>query len=340
MSKAKVKFAPTITTEYTSKTLKKGLKYYNKSLGIKLTKKNIKTKELSKQRKKLETGIHNSLIGVNCIVGGVPIRLKQIDRKKIKRVKNFTKKSTLDYSAKRYVTNDIMFRRKVIVLCTSKIIKNEKKILNRLSKPYVGRKEYEKFRIVKDHEFFATYVDFVLNMLGDTPNQTDNLFDIYYLLNKKDISREINKQRFKVLKDMTKSYNHIFGRKKSYKLITDVFNMALLLGSGEIPAKRFTYKDFKGCTVEDDLGKMIQKLGRKIIKSGVSEMFLIYLQCNPKVRTMYIKEVREGQNDVIVGLLALAFTDYMFHQLNIHYIIRLLLRRPWAGENEKSNNHK
>ena len=31
MSKAKVKFAPTITTEYTSKTLKKGLKYYNKS---------------------------------------------------------------------------------------------------------------------------------------------------------------------------------------------------------------------------------------------------------------------------------------------------------------------
>ena len=167
-------------------------------------------------------------------------------------------------------------------------------------------------------------------MLKDSPTLTDNLFDMFYILNKEDISREVNKQRFKVLKGMEKNYKHIFGRKKSYKLITNIFNMALLLGSGANTSKKFSNKDFKGCIVDDDLGFMIQKLGRRIIKSGVSEMFLTYIQCNPKVRTMYIKEVREGQSDVIIGLLALAFTDYMFHQLNIHYVIRLLLRRPWT----------
>ena len=125
MKKTKVKFTPNITMEYTSKTLKKGLKYYNKSLGIKLTKKNIKNKTLAKKRKSLEVTIHNSIIGVNCIIGGVPIRLNKIDGKKIKKVKNFTKNSTIDYSGKRYVTNDIMFRRKMIVICTSRIVKKE-----------------------------------------------------------------------------------------------------------------------------------------------------------------------------------------------------------------------
>jgi hypothetical protein len=161
---------------------------------------------------------------------------------------------------------------------------------------------------------------------------------MFYILNKKDISKEVNRYRFKVLKKMTKSYKQIFGRKKSYRLITDIFNTALLLGSGDSSIKKFNSKDFKGCCVEDDLGKMIQKLGRKIIKGGVSEMFLTYLQCNPKVRTMYIKEVRED-DAVVIGLMALAFTDYMFSQADIHYVIRLLLRRPWTNE-EQSKKQK
>lgn len=334
----KVKVTSSLQVEYSSKDLKKITKRYNNQLGIKISSKKEKNKKLVKKRKNLETGIHNALIGINCVIAGVPISLSKVNtKKKIKKVNNFVRRSTIDYSTKTYNPYDIMFKRKFVVICTSRIIKNEKKILNKFSKPYTGKKDYEKFRIIKDHEFFNTYMAFTANVIGSKKNVSDSLFDMFYILNKSDITPDINKYRFKVLKDMAGTYKQLFGRKKSYKVICDLFNMTLLLGSGSNTLKKFDYREFKGCTVEDDLEKSVRKLGRKIIKCGMSEMFLTYLQCNPKVRTMYIKEVRENQTDVIVGLLALSFTDYMFNQMNIHYMIRCLLRRPWTSDENNSS---
>ena len=129
----KKKFIPNIKTEYSSKELKKSLKYYDKSLGVKLNIKKSNIKKDSKKRKSLEIGIHNALIGVNCVVSGVPIKATKInDKKKIKKVKGFTEASNLDFSIKRYSTDDIMFRRKFVSLTTARILKNEKRILNKI----------------------------------------------------------------------------------------------------------------------------------------------------------------------------------------------------------------
>ena len=64
-------------------------------------------------------------------------------------------------------------------------------------------------------------------------------------------------------------------------------------------------------------------------------MFRIYLQCNPKVSTMYIKEVSKDL-EIVSGLLALSYLEFMMQDQTVHNVVRNLLRRPWAENNEKS----
>jgi hypothetical protein len=304
-------------------------------LGVKLNKIKANRKKDSKKRKNLENGIHNTMMSINCVVGGVPVRLEKINtKKKITKVKGYTDKCDLDFSKKRYRTNDIMFRKKFVVLCTSKMLRNEKKIFNKVSKPYRNLKNYEKFRIIKDHEIFCVYMNFVMDVIGKYDTVSDSLFDMYYLLNDKDISKKLSIYRKKIDNNVNNSYKKIFG-KKSYKMLSNIFNMTAILATGNGKLDSFSYKDFKGYTPNDDLEKQIRKLGRRIIKNKISSMFDTYIQCNPKISTMYVKEVNENDYDVIIGLLALSYTDYMFNNYNLHYVVRTLLRRPWDGSETK-----
>jgi hypothetical protein len=152
---------------------------------------------------------------------------------------------------------------------------------------------------------------------------------MYFIISNKNINKALTKSYDKVTKDMDKNYDMIFG-KKSSKMLSDVFNLAIMLSTGNDRLSTYRNKNFRGVTSEDDLGITIEKLGRKIIKNGISPMFKIYLQCNPKVTTMYIKEVRQS-DEMIVGLLALAFEDFMVQNETLHNVIRNLLRRPWTN---------
>ena len=325
------KFVPNIKTTYKEKDIKKPLKYYDGSLGIKLTKHKSNSKKDSKRRKTLETGIHNSIVGVNCIVNEVSIKDSKINPDtKIKKVKDFSYKSHTSMSIKRYSTDTLMFRRRFITLVSSYILLNEKRIYAKLSKPYRGLKLYEKFRMIKDHEFYELYINFVLNILGQKKKYlSPSLFDMYFILNDSKSLKTLDRHYRKVSKDLDKSYAKIFGE-KSGKTLMDIFNFSAILATGNGDINLFTNKQFKGLSSEDDLEKLISKLGRKVIKNGSSPLFRIYLQCNPKIRTMYVKEVMD--DNVAVGLLALSFIDFMFNDKTLKAVVQNLLRRPWVNE--------
>lgn len=322
------KFRPNIQTIYNDKNIKNPTKYFNRTFDSKLS---IKRKNSSKDRKRLEVRIHNTLVGVNCAICMVPVkRIKLISKKPIRKIKNFTNKCTLDFSTKRYNQHDLMFRRKFASLITSKILLNEKKIYKKLSKHYQGNKIYNTYRMIKDHELMNSYMKFILNIISydDMDALTESLFDMYYILNDKNISNNIMYYRKKIYKYLNKSHSHIFG-KKSYKLLCNIFNMSALLCIGNSKSCIFSYRHFKGTTMDDDLGNMIYKLGKTVIKYHISDMFEAYLQCNPKVRTMYFKEVSE-KDEMMVGVMALSFVSFIFKSTDIHYIIRNLIRRPWT----------
>ena len=329
MSKKKTKYIPDITRVYTPSNIKYPTKYFNRTLGIKL---NTKLRYKNKDIKSLETRIHNTLMGINCVVCGVPIKVKKVTKKKpIKHISNFIKRCNLDFN-RRHNEHTLMFRKKTIALTTSMIISDESKIFKRLSKPYKHNDKYNTFRMVKDHEFFNAYMKFVLNMISydNMYAVTESLLDMYYVLNKKDISKTISKYRRLIYKDLQKDDKHIFG-KKSKKLLCDIFNMSAILCTGNNKCDVFKYKKFKGCSMYDDLGNMIYKLGKIIIKYGASKPYTVYIQCNPKIRTMYFKEVRE-KDAMAIGVMALAYFGYIFNTPDIHYIVRNLLRRPQVSD--------
>lgn len=319
---SKHKFRPDLYKKYNEKDLKLSSKYFYKNLGIKLANIKYKDKKILRNRKKVEIGIYNALIGINCVVNKVPVDYKKIDTKKpIKKIKDFSEKSQLDLSTNRHLTSDIIYRRRFVSVVTSVLISNNKELYKKMSKPYKKDKNYNKYRIIKDYEMFSAYMNFAITMINDYKNRTYPLLDMCYIMNKNDNRKIVNSYLKKVNKDI-KHKDDV----KERKFMSDIFNLAYLLSTGK-EKEVFSEKDFRKASL-DDLSKYIRKLGKRVIKDDMSNLFDIYLKCNPKVKTTYLQEVDSNDINVIIGLLALSYIEFIVSDLNYHLLIRSMLLKP------------
>lgn len=250
--------------------------------------------------------------------------------------REFTEISNLNWEREgKYKTSSLMFKARFLTCVLSSFLGRIEKISDRKADDKHFKHSYDENRIIMTTEILDD-ITRIVKVMSSGNNYGNIIMKVFHHLSyskKKYNHEKLKKRLYAQVMDVKKNMkSSVFNDKymDDDLCINNILQISYILATGDYEGNHGTpnFREIEGATVKHDLIKLIEKLGKEIIKRDGrkhSPMFRAFVNASPLIVTKYGKEAEKLT--VTMGIYAIEFTRFFMCDKDVSKFIDGMLRK-------------